>query len=91
VILLKRDEAILILNEIFGRCTSIDGRYLALMPPHASNLLSAGYQIVIKTDLDEETRTCMQDILMKNHLSIKVKEQDEFIIYRPIMPKDHHF
>jgi hypothetical protein len=88
---LKRDEAILILNEIFGRCTSIDGRYLALMPPNASNLLSAGYQIVIKTDLDEETRSCMQDILIKNRLSIKVREQDEFIIYRPVMPAGHYF
>jgi hypothetical protein len=45
--------------------------------------MSGGYQIEIKATLDEETRTCMQDILMKNHLTIKIQEADSFIIYKP--------
>jgi hypothetical protein len=80
---LKRDEAILVLKELFEKCTNLDGHYLELMPPNASTMLSGGYQIQIKTILDEETRTCMQDILMKYQLTIKVEEENSFIIYRP--------
>jgi hypothetical protein len=80
---LKREEAILVLKELFEKCTNLDGHYLELLPPGASKKMSGGYQILIKTTLDEETRTCMQDILMKNHLTIKVEEKDSFTIYRP--------
>ena len=80
---LKREEAILVLKELFEKCTFLDGHYLSLTPAGYANSLSKGYQIVIKCELDEETRTCMQDILMKNKLSIKIKEADTFIIYRP--------
>jgi hypothetical protein len=85
---LKREEAISVLKELFEKCTFLDGHYLSLTPPAYANLLSKGYQIVIKCSLDEETRTCMQDILMKNGLTIKVKEEDTFIIYRPIQGKE---
>ncbi len=77
---LKREEAIAILKELFEKCTFLDGRYLALLPPNATTLMSKGYQILIKTPLDEETRICMQDILMKHHLTIKITEPDTFII-----------
>jgi hypothetical protein len=82
-IYLKREEAILVLKELFEKCTNLDGHYLELLPPNASTILSGGYQIQIKATLDEETRTCMQDILMKNHLTIKVEKEDSFTIYRP--------
>jgi hypothetical protein len=81
-IYLKREEAILVLKELFEKCTNLDGHYLEVLPPDASKDLSLGYQIKIKATLDEETRTCMQDVLMKNQLTIKV-EEDSFIIYRP--------
>jgi hypothetical protein len=60
------------------------------MPPNATNLMTGGYQILIKTPLDEETRNCMQDILMKNHLTIKITEADTFIIYRPTLSDKHY-
>ncbi len=53
------------------------------MPPDAASLMSGGYQILIKTALDEITRNCMQDVLSKYHLTIKIKEPDTFIIYKP--------
>ncbi len=87
---MKREEAILILKELFEKCTFLDGRYLALMPPNATTLMSKGYQILIKTPLDEETRICMQDVLMKNHLTIKIIEEDSFIIYRPVLTGEHN-
>lgn len=80
---MKREEAILVLKELFDKCTTLDGHYLEVIPPKAASKLSGGYQIQIKTILDEETRTCMQDILMKNHLTIKIEESDSFTIYRP--------
>ena len=85
---LKREEAISVLKELFEKCTFLDGHYLALMPAGYTGLMTKGFQIVIKCTLDEETRTCMQDILMKNGLTIKVKEADTFIIYRPIHSKE---
>jgi hypothetical protein len=48
-----------------------------------AGLMTKGYQILIKTPIDEQTRNCMQDILMKNKLTIKVQEEETFIIYRP--------
>ena len=90
VFCLKREEAILVLKELFEKCTLLDGRYLALMPPHATTLMSKGYQILIKTPLDEETRNCMQDVLMKNHLTIKITEPDTFVIYRPVITGKHN-
>jgi hypothetical protein len=81
---LKREEAILVLKELFEKCTFLDGYYLALMPAGYAGLISKGYQILIKTSIDEETRNCMQDILIKYKLTIKIQEEETFIIYRPI-------
>jgi hypothetical protein len=86
---LKREEAILVLKELFDKCTNLDGHYLELLPPNASTTLSGGYQIEIRTTMDEETRTCMQDILMKNRLTIKITQPDAFIIYRPKATEKH--
>jgi hypothetical protein len=83
---LKREEAILVLKELFDKCTNLDGHYLEVIPPKASKDMSLGYQIHIKATLDEETRTCMQDVLMKYQLTIKVEEEDSFIIYSPPAP-----
>jgi hypothetical protein len=83
---LKREEAILVLKELFDKCTNLDGHYLEVIPPNASKDISMGYQIQIKATLDEETRTCMQDVLMKYQLTIKIEEEDSFIIYSPPAP-----
>jgi hypothetical protein len=86
---LKREEAILVLKELFENCTNLDGHYLEVIPPNASTRMSGGYQIEIRATMDEETRTCMQDILMKNHLTIKITQPDAFIIYRPHINEKH--
>ncbi len=82
-VFLKREEAILVLKELFEKCSTLDGHYLEILPPNASSALSGGYQVVIKTTLDEETRNCMQDILVKYHLTIKISDLQTFVIYRP--------
>ena len=87
VFCLNREEAIAVLKELFDKCTNLDGHWLSLTPPNASSLLSGGYQILIKTTLDETTRNCMQEVLVKYHLTIKITQPDTFIIYRPHQEK----
>ena len=57
--------------------------------------MMGGYQITIKTALDEETKKCIQEILTKHQLtyqagsmwktkrSINKTDPDTFIIYKP--------
>ena len=85
---LKREEAISVLKELFEKCTFLDGHYLSLLPEGYEGLISKGYQILIKTPLDEETRICMQDILIKYQLTIKIIEEGTFVIYRPVTVKE---
>jgi hypothetical protein len=86
-VFLKREEAIIVLKELFEKCTTLDGHYLEILPPNASSSMSSGYQVVIKTALDEETRNCMQDVLIKYHLTIKVLDPETFVIYKPHQEK----
>jgi len=92
---LKREEAILVLKELLDNCRGLDGHYLELAPPLASTSTLEGYQIIIKTALDTETKKCIQDLLMKHKLacqvgslwktkrSINKTDPDTFIIYKP--------
>jgi hypothetical protein len=94
-ILLKREEAISVLKELLDSCTGLDGHSLELMPTNGTTQKMGWYQIIIRTALDEKTRNCIQDILMKHQLtcqigsmwktkhSIKRADPDTLIIYRP--------
>ena len=88
VFFLNREDAILVLREIFDKCTLFDGTYLSLVPPNAASFLSQGYQVHIKIGLDDETRSCMQDILdhilEKHGLALNEEEKKEsVIIFKP--------
>jgi hypothetical protein len=92
----RREEAISVLKELLDNCTCLDGHYLELAPPNTSNSTKGGYQIIIKTALNQETKKCVQDILIKHQLtyqsgsmwktkrSINKTDPDTFIIYKPI-------
>lgn len=91
---MKREEAISVLKELLDNCKGLDGHYLELSSSNASPTMG-GYQITIKTALDEETKKCIQEILMKHQLtyqagsmwktkrSINKTDPDTFIIYKP--------
>jgi hypothetical protein len=64
--LLKREEAILVLKEILDKCVGLDGHGFELVSPSAP---TAGYQIVIKGILDQETKQHIQTILTKHQLT----------------------
>jgi len=81
---LKREEAMLVLKEIFDKCTLYDGSWVALMPPNSANVLAHGYQLHLKVPLDEQSRSCMQDVLQKYDLAMMFKENEGLtVIYKP--------
>jgi hypothetical protein len=83
---LNRKQAVVLLKEIFERCTLFDGNYLALMPPDSEGLLSQGYQVHLKVPIDKETQACMEQIAEKYSCClhfINRSGEDLAIIYRP--------
>jgi hypothetical protein len=93
-IVLKREEAISVLNELLDNCLGFDGHSFELSPPNSTPTLG-GYQIIIKGILDEETKTHIQGVLKKHLLSSQTgslwktkrasnkTEPDTRIIYKP--------
>jgi hypothetical protein len=93
---LRREKAISVLKELLDNCKGLDGHYFELAPPNASTSTEEGYQIIIRTAIDQETKKRIQDILMKHQLtyqtgnmwktkrSINKTVPDTFIIYKPI-------
>jgi hypothetical protein len=93
---LRREESLSVLKELLDNCTGLDGHYFELAPPNTPTSTKEGYQIIIKTALDQETKKCIQDILMKHQLtcqigsmwktkrSVNKTDPDTFIIYKPI-------
>jgi hypothetical protein len=77
---LKREEAILVLKELFEKCTDMDGRYMSLVPPTSVLPIAHGYQIHIKTGLDIITEKCMQDVIDSHNLAMQAFKNEELII-----------
>jgi hypothetical protein len=90
-IVLKREEAILVLKELLDSCMDLDGHSLELAPPNVPN---SGYQIIIKGILDQETKQHIQNITTKHQLTTQTgniwktkrtpnkTEPDTHIIYK---------
>jgi hypothetical protein len=69
------------MGEIVGGCTSVDGRYLALMPPNHSRKLSQGYQVYVKTNMGGTERKCFENFLNERNLTLH-KTAVETVIHR---------
>ena len=92
---MRREKAISVLKELLDNCTGLDGHYFELSPANTPTSTKEGYQIIIKTALDQETKNCIQDILIKHQLtyqigsmwktkrSINKTDPDTLIIYKP--------
>lgn len=97
VICLRREEAVSVLKELLDNCVGLDGHYIQLAPPNVPMPAKEGYQIIIKTALDQETKERIQNILLKHQLayqigsmwktkhSINKAAPDTFIIYKPVL------
>jgi hypothetical protein len=90
VVILKREEAVIILKELIDSCPGLDGHALEIVPPNTPN---GGYQIFIIKALDEATKKSVIEIVTKHGLAYQsgsmwktrrsAAEPDTFIIYRP--------
>jgi hypothetical protein len=83
---LNRKEAVLVLREIFEKCTLFDGTYLALMPPNSACLLSHGYQVHLKVPIDKQTQECMKQVAEKYNCAVSTinrNGEEVVVIFRP--------
>ncbi len=80
---MDRKEAVQVLKEIYEACETIDESWVALMPPDADGVIAEGYQLHIKTKINELDKNCIESILRKYGLELR-EVSDTAIIYRPI-------
>lgn len=78
---MKRHEAVTCLKEITSGCSGLSPDSIALFHSN-DNDASVGYQLHIKTVLDDETNTRLEEIADKHKLGLK-RENDKVIIYKP--------
>ena len=79
---MNRNEAMAFLKEAFDKCTLLNEQFLWLMPPNSASLLSIGYLIQMKNPLHSDDLACMNEILRRHSLLLKI-EKEVTIIYRP--------
>jgi hypothetical protein len=83
---MNRDEAVNLLKEILDTCVDLKQNGVALMPPNADDVLSKDYQIHIMGDVSKVDLSCLNQIVEKSRLSLKMfQEKMLLVIYRPIM------
>lgn len=77
---LDRAEAIAVLKEVTSACTF---RVLSinLVSPKVNDSLSKGYQIHIKSQIDDSDRRCVESIVNSHQLAMTLVD-DYMIIYK---------
>jgi len=79
---MKRNEAVTYLKEITNTCTNMSPDAVALFDSRPDDPDSTGYQVHIKTVLDNETKQRLQNIAEKHSLALR-EEKGKVIIYQP--------
>jgi hypothetical protein len=79
---MKRNEAITCLKEITNTCTNMSLDSITLFNSKPDDPQSTGYQMHIKTVLDNETKQRLQNIAKKHSLALR-EEKGKVIIYQP--------
>jgi hypothetical protein len=79
---MKRNEAVTCLKEITITCTNMSPDSITLFNSKPDDLDSTGYQVHIKTVLDNETKQRLQNIAEKHSLALR-EENGKVVIYQP--------
>jgi hypothetical protein len=79
---MKRHEAVTCLKEITSTCTNMSPDSITLFNSRPDDRDSTGYQVHIKTVLDNETKQRLQNIAEKHSLALK-EEKGKLVIYQP--------
>ena len=78
---MNKQEASSLLKEVLTRC-NLGSDSFVLVEPNATDALSTGYKLRIKTILDNECRKQLREITKKHDLAV-VEEQVQITIYKP--------
>ena len=81
---MNRDEAVDLLKELLDKYRSLEGKSFAIMPPDANNVRSKGYQVHIKTELDENTILQLRRYALDCGLALTEEKKNLTIIYKPM-------
>ncbi|MCL2359285.1 MAG: hypothetical protein LBH74_07480 [Nitrososphaerota archaeon] len=79
---MKRNEAVTFLREITKNCNQMSPEAVTLIDSPVNDPLSIGYQVHIKTILDNETKGQIQNLLQERSLAF-IEEANKVIIYKP--------
>ncbi len=79
---MNRHEAVTYLKEITNTCTNMSPNAVALFDSRPDDPDSTGYQVHIKTILDNETKQRLQNIAEKHSLALR-EENGKVVIYQP--------
>jgi hypothetical protein len=74
-IFVKREEAILLMNELMQNCPKLESIFLCLVPPSESKF--GGYQVHLRTSMDAETRRCVTGVAEKHGLMIEEGKSED--------------
>ncbi len=77
---MKRDEAILVVKELFDNCTYLDGKFLSIVAPTSIEPTPSGYQIHIKANLDSLIEACIRETLDRHDLTMQAFKSEELVI-----------
>ena len=79
---MNRHEAVTFLKEITNSCANMSPDSVTLFHSKMDDPNSMGYQVHIKTILDNETKQQIRNIVEKHSLALK-EEKDKVVIYKP--------
>jgi hypothetical protein len=78
---MNKQEASTFLKELLIKC-QLNSESFMLMEPDPKSTLSNGYQIRIKTILNNENRQQLKEISKKHNLVV-IEEHTQIIVYKP--------
>ena len=69
--LMNRQQAVILIKEIFDKCQLIEGKSIKLLPPKGNNSLPNTYQVHIETRDDSYLISCIERIAKEHKLAVK--------------------
>ncbi len=81
-VFVDRKGMVNVLKEILDNCQEITSANVMIMPPNSNDTTSKGEQLHIMTNADGLTRQCLEGIIKRYNLALKV-EADRIVVYEP--------
>jgi hypothetical protein len=79
---MNREQAVLVIKQIFEHCRYMEGKSLELIPPKGNDALSDTFQIHIQTFDNETLVSCIQNVATEHNVAVKVRK-GSCTVYKP--------